>query len=174
MTTTTFRRMLGSMALVAATPAMAQDGSASRRVADMIACRVIVDNAARLACFDKAAAATSVAQSSGELLVLDRKKVVANKRAQFGLTQPTAEILGGGADKATEVKQLDTTIRIAKPATSTGRWNMQLADGSVWQTIDPVPFPPETGASIIVRQATLGGYRATIAKGRSILVKRLR
>ena len=51
---------------------------------------------------------------------------------------------------------------------------MELANGSVWQTVDALTFPPDPGDKIILKEASLGGYRASIAGGRSILVKRIR
>ncbi|MFN3620494.1 MAG: hypothetical protein ACK4S7_09375, partial [Sphingorhabdus sp.] len=96
---------------------------------------------------------------AGDILVIDRKQVVADKRAGFGLPRTPTEVFGGGAaDKATRVDQLDSTIRSAVPSNSFGRWNLRLADGSEWQTIDAIPAPPRPGTAILVKQASLGGY----------------
>ncbi len=170
-----FKPFMVAIGLTLPVPALAQAGDATARLRDMIGCRTTIDDARRLACFDKAVASIDAAQSKGELVVLDRRNVIARKQSRFGLPAPRTDMFGGGpADKATSFTQLDTTIRAARLAGSTNRWNLELADGSVWQTIDAPPLPPEVGTKIVVKQASLGGYRATIARQRSILVKRLR
>lgn len=170
-----FKRLILVAGLILAAPAFAQTDGAPARIAAMIACRAIAGDTARLACFDNAAASIDAAQAKGDLVVLDRKTVIARKQSRFGLPAAKTDLFGGGvADQATSFTQLDTTIRSARPAGSIGRWNVALADGSVWQTIDALPLPPKAGATIAVKQAPLGGYRATIARQRSVLVKRLR
>lgn len=164
------------LALLLPTVATAQDGAdVSRTVDRLTECRAITGASDRLACFDRLAERIVAARTSGDLLVLDRREVVARKRRSFGLPNPTGEVFGGGAaDRATEVTELDTTIRAATAAKVYGRWNLELAGGSVWQTIDTLALPPRTNAPIKVRAASLGGFRATINGGRSVLVKRLR
>lgn len=165
---------LAPVTLLVATAA--QDAAdVSRTVDRLTECRAISADADRLACFDRLAARIAAARTSGDLLVLDRRQVVERKRRSFGLANPTSEVFGGGeADRATEVTQLDTTIRAAKPAAAYGRWNLELANGSVWQTVDTLSFPPKVAAPITLKTATLGGFRASINKGRTFLVKRLR
>ena len=80
----------------------------------------------------------------------------------------------GDADAATEVKQLDSNVVATVAAKAYGRYDMQLANGSVWQSVDPLPYPPKAGTAITIKAAPLGAYRASIAGGRSILVKRIR
>ncbi len=165
-----------TLVLALLAPVAAQDGAdVSRTVDRLTECRGIAADADRLACFDRLAARIAVARTSGDLLVLDRRQVVERKRRGFGLANPTSEVFGGGeADRATQVTQLDTTIRAARPAAAYGRWNLELADGSVWQTVDTPSFPPKASAPITLKNAALGGFRASINKGRSFLVKRLR
>lgn len=147
----------------------------TRTMEDVIACRAVREDAARLACFDRASEKMAGARASGELLVLDRKTVVARKQQRFGLASPGTEMFGGGdADAATEVKQLDSNVVATVAAKAYGRYDMQLANGSVWQSVDPLPYPPKAGTAITIKAAPLGAYRASIAGGRSILVKRIR
>ncbi len=162
-------------ALLIAFPAAAQNAADPSRTVDQLGeCRAIIADAERLSCFDRLAERIVIARRSGELLVLDRKKVVERKRAGFGLASTSGELFGGGEeDRATEVKELDTTIKVAAPAAAFGRWNLQLANGMVWQTVDTLSYPPKSGAPIKLKTASLGGFRASI-NGRSYLVKRLR
>jgi len=147
----------------------------TRAMDELIACRGLSENAQRLACFDHAAETLAGARASGELMVLDRKAVVVRKQQRFGLTTSTSEMFGGGAaDQATEVRQLDSKVAAVTSAKAYGRFDIQLTNGSVWQTAEAMAFPPRVGAAITLKEAPLGGYRATIAGGRSILVKRIR
>lgn len=168
------RRSFAFLSLLAA-PAAAQNADTSRTVDQLTECRAIAADADRLRCFDRLAERIATARRSGDLLVLDRKQVVERKRRAFGLANPTGNVFGGGSeDKATEVSELETTIQSAANTRNPGRWNMQLANGMVWQSVDTLPYPPRTGAPIKLRTAILGGYRASINGGRSFLVKRLR
>lgn len=163
------------LALPAAAAEAQSDPDVSRTIDRLAECRAIAGSEERLACFDRLAERIAAARKSGDLLVLDRRVVVERKRRGFGLANPTGDVFGGGeADRATEVRELDTTVRVAAPASAYGRWNMELANGSVWQSIDTVPVPPRAGAPIKLRTASLGGYRASINGGRSFLVKRVR
>ncbi|WP_343526537.1 hypothetical protein [Sphingomonas sp.] len=164
------------MILIGPTATLAQNREDRIRAVDaLIACRTLGEDATRLACFDRAAAALSQARASGELMVLDRQTVVARKQQRFGLTTQTGEMFGGApADEATEVRQLIGKIAAIVPAKAYGRFDIQLDNGSVWQTTEALPFPPKAGADVTIRQGSLGAYRASIAGGRSILVKRIR
>lgn len=169
-------RLILPAALLVSAPASAQsDANPSRTVDRLAECRAVSADAERLACFDRLADRIVAARKSGDLLVLDRKQVVERKRRAFGLANPTANVFGGGAeDKATEVTEIDTTVQSAAATANPGRWNIQLANGMVWQSVDALPVPPRSGAPIKLRTAILGGYRASINGGRSFLVKRLR
>ncbi|WP_322964643.1 hypothetical protein [Sphingomonas fuzhouensis] len=160
---------------LAASPVLAQDETAVRQFDELQRCKTTPDDHARLACYDRAATTILASRAAGDLMVLDRKTVIARKQSRFGLAVPTGEMFGGGkADDATAVRQLDSSIRAVKAANAQGRWNMELANGSVWQTIDTLGFPPDAGDRIVLKEAPLGGYRASVAGGRSILVKRIR
>lgn len=164
--------------LASCMPAVAaaqQIGDRGRAVDELTACRDVRGDAARLRCYDRAAEALAGARASGDLLVLDRKTVVARKQQRFGLATPTGEMFGGGeADKATEVRQLDSQIVAIAPAKAYGRFDLQLANGSVWQTLEAFSFPPKTGAKVTVKEASFGGYRLSVSGERSVLAKRIR
>lgn len=161
--------------VAAAMPIAAQDGGAVQQFDELIRCKTVTRNDERLACYDRATATITASRASGDLMVLDRKTVIARKQSRFGLAVPTSEMFGGGkADENTDVRQLESTIKSAKPANGYGRWNLELANSSVWQTIDSMTFGPDAGDTIVLKEAPLGGYRASISNGRSILVKRIR
>jgi hypothetical protein len=155
-------------------PAGAQGGSAPATLDALAGCRKILADAARLACFDVAAARIDSARSAGDLLALDREEVIARKRRQFGLADAARQPLGGGeADRLTEVREVHTTITAVRP-TSYARFAVQLANGMVWETIEPLSFAPAVGTAITIRQSGLGGFKASIAGERPVLVKRQR
>ena len=170
------RHILLLLALFAPAAVGAQKPSSLGQLVDQLTqCRTVSGEARRLACFDRLAADIATARSSGDLLVLDRREVVERKRGRFGLSNPPGEVFGGGdADRATAVTQIDTTVRSASSAGNQGRWNLALANGMTWQVIDSLPFAPRTGAAIRIKAAPLGGFRASLPGGRSVLVKRLR
>jgi len=68
---------------------------------------------------------------------------------------------------------VQTTITTAKPA-SYARFALQLANGMVWETIEPLSLQPRPGTAITIRQAGFGGFKASITGERAILVKRRR
>jgi hypothetical protein len=153
-----------------ATPAQESAGS----VDALVRCRAVADAAERLGCFDRATDQIATARRSGEMIVLDRAKVVARKRGQFGLSQAPEQMFGGGPeDAATEVRTLTTTVAGVQPATY-GLYTLQLANGMVWQTVDTMPFAPRRNTSITLRKTPFGGYRAHIDGEKPVLAKRLR
>lgn len=168
-------RPILTLALVVAHAAAAAQTDTTRTVDQLAECRAVTGDAERLACFDRLAERILAARKSGDLLVLDRKQVVERKRRTFGLTNPSGDVFGGGAeDKATEVSELETTVQSVAATAGVGRWNIQLANGMVWQSVDSLPVPPRAGTPIKLKTAILGGFRASLNGGRSFLVKRLR
>ena len=156
-------------------PALAQDGDRSSKAFDAVAaCRSITDSVARLACFDRNVEAFATARSRGDVMVVDRTRVVERKRASFGLATVGNDVFGGGPeDRSTEVREVETTIR----AVAAGRgdlWTLELANGQVWKAIETLRFPPRPGQPIKLTTAPLGGFRASVAGRTSILVKRVR
>ena len=152
-----------------------QSGADSSKTLDTLAnCQAIVADAARLACFDAAATQIASARKSGSLLALDRGKVIEHRRQRFGLADAARSPLDGGeADRLTKVTEVRTTITSAKPS-SYARFSLQLANNTVWETIEPLKVQPRPGTAIIVKQSGFGGFKATISGERPILVKRQR
>jgi hypothetical protein len=167
--------MIMAAGLLPTAPAAAENGSASSDVLNALAvCQRVTANADRLACFDKAAEQIATASRSGRLLALDREKVIEQKRQRFGLEDVAENPLGGGeADRLTRVTEVQTAIVGIRPA-SYARFLLQLANNTVWETIEPLSIAPTVGTAITVRQAGLGGFKAIISGERPVLVKRRR
>ena len=165
-----------SVALLLMTAAVPQDaGGSAESVDQLVACRSNDKPAERLACFDRVADRIKAARRSGEMIVLDRAKVIERKRSRFGLVTGPSEMFGGGsADTTTEVRELNATVAAVKPAAAYGRYDLQLTNGMIWQTVDTLEYAPRVGAAVTVKKTAFGGYRLQTAGDKSVLAKRLR
>lgn len=170
-----FRFAISGTCLLFTLPASAQSDSDSSKTLDVLAgCQTVAIDQARLACFDAAAGQIIAARKSGNLLALDRGKVIEQKRRHFGLADAGQSPLGGGeADRVTKVTEVQTTIAGVKSA-SYGRFSLQLANNMVWETIEPLTLAPRLGTAITIKQSSFGGFKAAITGERPVLVKRQR
>ena len=179
--------VLAGAALVAGTPALAQDAAATpaaparptaiQRVHD---CRAIADSAQRLACFDQQMAALETAESARDIRYVDREQVRRTRRGLFGLSLPNLGNLFGGddSDEAERneegVTQITATIS-ALSTDNTGRRMFVLDNGQQWVQVDTMAGrSPRTGQPITIRRASLGGYIATVEGRPGVRVIRTR
>ena len=146
-------------ALLVAAPAAAQRPASNNAppavVQSLLTCRAMTDSAARLACYDKAAAGVAQAIDTKELVLIDKVKANEVKRSLFGYSAPDfAGLLGGG-----DVKQVDGVI-VSAFANGEGGWTVKLADGSTWTQNDdsPIAIPPQKGDKVTIRRGTLNSY----------------
>ena len=66
-------------------------------VQGLLACRVIVDPAQRLACYDRQSGAVAQAIEKKDLVVIDKERATQAKHSLFGFSVPSfAGLLGGG------------------------------------------------------------------------------
>jgi hypothetical protein len=138
--------------------AAAPPPTAAPAVQAVLACRAITDDAARLACFDKATAAMGEAQTKGDLLTLDREQRRAVRRQAFGLTLPALNLFDRG-EKPEEVDRLAATAASASQDPY-GRWTIRLEDGAVWRQTDDNQLypPPHKGSKVVIRKGALGSF----------------
>lgn len=165
----------GLVAVAAASVLSGQTPPAQERpevLAGLMACRGIADNAARLACFDRAAGVLDTAERTGEVVVLDREGVAETRRQLFGFEMPSLPRLFG-AEGAVEINSIDSTLQSAS-LVGEGRWVFRLADGSVWRQIDSerVRFENRPGQPVEVRKASLGSFLMTVGGSRAVRVRR--
>lgn len=162
-----------SMAL--SVSAAAQTGTDASRTLDALSeCPNIPTDSARLVCFETAAREIAAARKSGKLLALDRDSVIERKRQRFGLADARQRPLDREkADRDTIVTEVHTTIVAAKPA-SYARFTLQLANNTVWETIEPLKTEPRSGTVIVIKQSGFGGLKAFISGERPVLIKRQR
>ena len=157
--------ILGVMFLAFAVPEAARSSPTprplqSRHLTSIEACRSIGADTARLACFDREAAALLAASRSGELSVVNRAEARAARRSLFGFALPKLPFFAGdkSADEVPDV--LESTIVSAREIAN-DRYRIQIAAGdAVWETTESrLSFrAPRGGERIVIKKAALGSY----------------
>ncbi len=157
-TTTIFGVMLF---VFAAAPSSAQPAPPqSPRLGAIEACRAIGADTARLACFDREAAALLAASRSGELSVVNREDMRAARRSLFGFALPKLPLFSGDKSADEVPDTLDSTI-VSVQAIANDRYRIQIAAGdAVWETTEsPIRLgEPRAGQKIVIAKAALGSY----------------
>lgn len=134
-------RFAGSLVVATATlclPAGALAQTTPAVVSAVYHCRTFSDGAARLACFDKAAADLEQAQNARTL--------------SFG--DPDDFPRYEGAELTSKI--------VAVRLNQAGRYVFTLEDGTRWMQNEWIKFAfePKVGDPIVVRRGTIGNYRA--------------
>lgn len=177
MTKTLITALLAVAAFAAAGPALAQDEddmAAPQVYNDLIACRALTDDAARLACYDRNVATMQAQAEDESILVVDREEVRDAERGLFGLRLPRLGRLFGGGDE-NRVNEIESTITAVAGDPRRG-WRFRLENESLWvqtDTRDRLSRDPRVGHSVIIRRAALGSFRAEIDGMRLIRVQRV-
>ena len=141
----------------------------------LVRCRAIADDAARLQCFDAAAAGLQEAADRRDLVVVDREQVRKTKRSLFGLDIPDLNPFSGGPDpEEEEIQSIESTVASAVRHGG-GRWSVTLEDGSSWiQTDDkPLALGPRKGQKVLVKKAAMGSYMMRVNNQPAVRVKRV-
>ncbi len=136
----------------------------------IVDCRSRSEQAARLACYDRASADLVAARETRGLQVVDAAEGEEKRRSVFGLA-PAEQVRR--ADVAPPIAKLDGVIARVTPF---GRDNftLTLSDNSVWRTTDGARISPAAGDSISIRRAAMSSYLASFGGARGIRIKRLR
>lgn len=160
---------LALAALVSTGVVQAQAGGQNEQ-SPFIRCRQVVEPLDRLACYDR------LAEAEGQRI---NAAAIQRERA-FGLarsskTQPpqttTDEEVTNPIVHEDLSEVIDTVMSVqASPAGLIYR----LRNGGTWQLIEPGWSEPETGKTVTIRRARLGGYFVSVDGGRSIRTRRLR
>lgn len=154
----------------------AQSGDAA--MAALARCRTITAADARLSCFDEAAARIDAAVQAKELTIVDKRDVQKARRSLFGFSLPRIPLFGIGGDRGDakggdDVAQLDTVLIGATPLAN-GRFELRLPDNAVWQTTDPLAFPPRPNTKVRIRRGALGNFFIAFQGERSVRGIRVR
>ncbi len=157
--------VLAAAAMTLPSPAIAADddrgGPNNAYLAALKACQVETNDAARLACFDKAAGTILAASEQGDLRMVDREEVRQTRRKLFGFSLPSFGIFDGRdrKDDQPEVELLQTTIAKVR-ASEYGGWTVVTAEGAVWQIDNPPArlMSPKVGQSLEIKAGALSSY----------------
>ena len=158
---------------LAAAPATGAPPDRAKELQQLVECRKLTDNAARLACYDQAAAALDQAEAKGDIVVVNREQARKVRRQAFGFTLPSISLFERGEkaeDIATAVGKIASARRLP-----TGRWEIKLEDGATWVQIDAseIPIDPKPGQAVRIRKASLGSYQMTVGNQREVKVRRV-
>jgi hypothetical protein len=145
-----------------------QNAAAFQAVLD---CRKVDDGAARLACYDAAAAKMGDAEKRGDIVVIDRAQASAAHREAFGLPIPSLDFVRK-ALKPEEVDRLEGVVKAAR-ADINGRWTLVLEDGARWRQISgDLMRPPKAGSKVSIRRGTIGSFLMNVDGQQAIKVHR--
>jgi hypothetical protein len=138
----------------------------------VVNCRALVADAQRLACFDKTVSEMTAAETSGDLVTIDREQRRAVRRQAFGLTLPSLTIFDRG-EKPEDVDRLAVTVSSAAQSPQ-GRWFVKLDDGALWRQVDSDALfkAPKAGSKAVIRRGALGSFFMSIDGQASIRVRR--
>lgn len=146
---------------------------------NLLQCRAITDNVARLACFDRQVGAMDAAAQRDEVVVLDKSELSKTRKTLFGFSFPKLPFLGGGdaddGDKPQEegFSQIDAVIASAR-SLGYGKWQIGLEDGAQWMTTEPVTGrDPKVGQKIELKRASMGSFIGKVEGGRAVRMKRV-
>ena len=150
-------------AVALAGPVLAAPRAAPTRAAvvqAVVDCRKIEDAAQRLACYDAAVEAMNKAESTGDLVTLDRRQRQAVRKQAFGFTLPTLSMFDTGEK---QVDQIDETLATSHQIAQ-GKWVFQMQDGAIWRQIDDewLSRPPHPGSVVKISRAMLGSYMLSV------------
>jgi hypothetical protein len=131
-------------------------------VQHLLDCRKVADNAERLACYDKAAAAMESATSSGDLVSIDLEQRRAARRQSFGFILPSLGFLERGETEG-ELNHITATAKTAY-RNSEGKWTVVLEDGATWQQLEAGELgrTPRQGSKVEISKGMLGSFFMTI------------
>lgn len=146
---------------------------------NLLQCRTITDNAARLACFDQQVGAMDAAAQRDEVVVLDKSELNKTRKTLFGFSFPKLPFLGGGdEDDGDKPKQEGVThieaVIASLHSLGYGKWQIGLEDGAQWMTTEAVTGrEPKVGQTIELKRAAMGSFMGKIEGGRAIRMKRV-
>ena len=143
----------------------------------LVRCRAITEAAARLQCFDAAAAALEEATARRDVVVVDRQQVREGRRRLFGLALPRLPFFGGG-DESEDEDRIDRVEGVVASASQNGngQWVVALQDGAVWQQADnnPLALRPRNGQPVVITRGTMGSFFMRVNNQPGIRARRIR
>jgi len=163
--------LAASQLVAAPAPALPQDRA--KELQQLIDCRKLTDNTARLACYDQAAASLDQAEAKGDIVVVNREQARKVRRQAFGFSLPSITLFERG-EKPEEIAQADDKIASVKKQLD-GKWIFKLEGGATWIQVDltELPLDPRPGQPVKIRKASMGSFMMTVGSQRAIKVHRV-
>lgn len=148
------------------------EGGRTAIVQKLVDCRKLTDDAARLACYDQAAAALDQAEAKGDIVVVDREQARKVRRQAFGFALPSITLFEKGETK--EDLENVTGVVAAARQDSMGHWIIKLEDGATWAQIDATELfkTPKAGMAVKIRRASLGSFLMIVDNQRAFRARR--
>lgn len=173
------------IAALAASAASAQQPPATPGVLDQVyACAEIADETQRLACYDGAVGRLREAQTTGNLVAVDRAQAEDIDRDAFGFSLPSlGRLFGGGARESASAAASSTPSPSARPPAlervdamqleiarvvmrRDGTASFTMTNGQVWSQIDnESPRNARAGGQVTIRRASMGSYLMSVEAG---------
>lgn len=140
----------------------------------LLDCKAKTEDAARLACYDAAAATLGEAEKKGDIVVVDREMAKAARRQAFGFSLPSLSMFDRTA-KPEEADQLTTAVTSAYQG-GDRKWIFELEGGAVWVQNDnePINRAPKKGSTVEIRKAAMGGFFLKSDGQRAIRARRVK
>ena len=165
-------------AIVAAGPAIAQDGASPAALESLQECRAIADSTARLACYDRETDALTAAVDAGEVRVVSRDETREARRSLFGFKLPSLGLFGGSNDDEDEADKVDSITSTITRVSAAGRGTYFITieqDGAIWETTESSPFfrRPDVGESVEVKRAALGSFFLSVEGRKRVRARRV-
>jgi hypothetical protein len=156
-------------ALFVSAAALAQP-SRVNEIETLAKCRKIVEDPARLACYDSATSSLEAATAAGDIVVVKREQAREVRRQAFGFSMPSLSLFEGSGDDGQEL----TLKVLAASRGGDGKWVLHLEGGQTWRQIDTADLNrhPKVGGTVTIRRAALGSYRLSAGGASAIRVKR--
>lgn len=135
---------------------------ASRHLGAIGACRTILPDSARLACFDREAAAFINAAENGQVSIIDRAELQEARRSLFGFSLPKLGVFGGRSNRieAEETKELKSEV-LRATSIGAGKYRIVIADRkAIWETTEAslTGRQPRPGDAVHIKKGSLGSY----------------
>ena len=161
-------------ALDARTPRLDPTGTPAATITAVSACRAIAAPDARLACYDRAAAALDTAIRAHDVTVLDRQQVTTTKRSLFGFSIPNIALFNAGkSEDAPENTELDSVVTAVRDV-GYGHYEITITENAVWRNADAMDFGPRVGEKIHIKKGMVGNYFLKIGNDRTVRGSRVR
>lgn len=146
-------------------------------LSELSACPKIAEDAARLACYDKAAKALIQAESKGDVVVVDREQAREVRRQSFGFQIPSINVFSHNSvqkENAEEAINRSTGVVASVAKGPDGKLLITTEEGAVWAQTDNFPIDPmpRKGGTVTFTKGAVGGYFCDVSKYQSVRCER--